>query len=56
MNFFLACVGVVQLSRIFLWQKSQKGVAPVEGKVEKVAGTVEGVVDGAKGAVKDAVK
>ena len=52
----MGCVGVIQVSRIMLWRRSQEGASPVEEKVGEVAGKVEGVVDSAEGAVKDAVK
>uniref|UniRef100_A0A093XUS9 Mitochondrial pyruvate carrier n=1 Tax=Talaromyces marneffei PM1 TaxID=1077442 RepID=A0A093XUS9_TALMA len=55
-NFFLACTGAAQLTRIFLWRRSQDGSAK-EAVKDMAVDTVESaklVTDGAKGAVKAA--
>ena len=49
MNFFLGCVGAVQVTRIFMWQRSQ------DGTVAEAAQTLEqGAVDSAKAAAGEA--
>ncbi|CAG8098544.1 unnamed protein product [Penicillium olsonii] len=48
-NFFLGCVGAVQVTRIFMWQRSQ------DGTVAEAAQTLEqGAVDSAKAAAGEA--
>ncbi|KAI0147434.1 UPF0041-domain-containing protein [Xylariaceae sp. FL1272] len=51
-NFFLACVGVAQVTRILMWKQSQKHLSPAE-KAEK---KVEEVVEVAKDAAKEVTK
>ncbi|KAJ5368067.1 mitochondrial pyruvate carrier 2 [Penicillium cataractarum] len=53
-NFFLGCVGVVQVSRIFMWQRSQTG-SSLEAAKElegEAADSAKAVVDQAENAVK----
>ncbi|KAJ5698978.1 mitochondrial pyruvate carrier 2 [Penicillium macrosclerotiorum] len=53
-NFFLGCVGVVQVSRIFMWQRSQQG-STVEAAQElehEAADSVKAVAHKAEDAVK----
>jgi hypothetical protein len=55
-NFFLGCVGVVQVSRIFMWQRSQKG-SSLEAAHElehEAVDSAKAVVDQAETAVKAA--
>lgn len=55
-NFFLGCVGVVQVSRIFMWQRSQKGSSLEAAKEleHELADSAKAVVDKAEDAVKAA--
>jgi hypothetical protein len=55
-NFFLGCVGVVQVSRIFMWQRSQKESSLEAAKEieHEAADSVKAVVDQAENAVKAA--
>ncbi|KAJ5092484.1 mitochondrial pyruvate carrier 2 [Penicillium alfredii] len=57
-NFFLGCVGVVQVSRIYMWQRSQQG-SSVEAAKElehETAETAKGVASQAETAVKKAAE
>jgi len=56
-NFFLFCVGTVQLSRIAVYNSSQKGSAKeaVKSKAEEEKDAVKGAVKEAEGKVKQAV-
>jgi hypothetical protein len=47
-NFFLGCVGTVQVGRILFYRRSVKGSTVAE----EVNGTTEETIDGAKGADK----
>lgn len=53
-NFFLGCVGVVQVSRIFMWRRSQEGSALEAAKdlEHEAADSAKAVASKAKGAVK----
>lgn len=55
-NFFLGCVGVVQVSRIFLWQRSQKGSSLEAAKEleHEAADSAKAVATSAESAVKTA--
>ena len=55
-NFFLGCVGVVQVSRIFLWQRSQKGSSLEAAKEleHEAVDSAKAVVDKVEKAVKAA--
>lgn len=55
-NFFLACTGTAQLTRIFLWRRSQDGSAreAVKDMAADTIGSAKLVTDSAKGAVKAA--
>lgn len=57
-NFFLGCVGVVQVSRIYMWRKSQEGSATEAAKdmEQDVADSAKAIATQAKGAVKSAEK
>ncbi|KAJ5895893.1 mitochondrial pyruvate carrier 2 [Penicillium subrubescens] len=57
-NFFLGCVGVVQVSRIFMWQRSQKGSSLEAAKEleHEAADSAKAVVDQAETAVKAAAE
>ena len=58
-NFFLGCVGVTQVTRILLWQQSQKGATAaqvVEEDAKDVASTAEGISEDPERAAKNAVK
>lgn len=54
MNFFLGCVGVVQVSRIFMWQRSQKGSSAEAAKEleQEAADSAKSVVHETEKAVK----
>jgi len=60
-NFFLGCVGLIQVTRILMWRNSPEGKATLaaqsaaEGAKTSVAGVKESVVEGAA-VVKDEVK
>ncbi|KAJ5484842.1 mitochondrial pyruvate carrier 2 [Penicillium diatomitis] len=53
-NFFLGCVGVVQVSRILMWQRSQKGstIEAVKEIEQEAADSVKSVANEAEKAVK----
>lgn len=55
-NFFLGCVGVVQVSRIFMWQRSQKGSSLEAAKEleHEAADSAKSAVTSAENAVKTA--
>lgn len=58
-NSFLACVGVTQLSRIFLYQRSLKNenlTAAVKEDARELKDSAAGVVSETKGAVRQAIK
>ncbi|KAJ5242001.1 mitochondrial pyruvate carrier 2 [Penicillium citrinum] len=57
-NFFLGCVGVVQVSRIYMWRRSQEGSAVEAAKdlEQDVADSAKSVAKQAEGAVEGAVK
>ncbi|GAD91621.1 UPF0041 domain protein [Paecilomyces variotii No. 5] len=52
-NFFLGCVGVVQVSRIFLWRRSQTGSSAEAAKEieHEVVDSAKAVEENAKGAL-----
>jgi hypothetical protein len=52
-NFFLGCVGVVQVSRIFMWRASEEGKATLAAEAIKneEKASIKGVKDEVKGAV-----
>ena len=57
-NFFLGCVGVVQVSRILTYQRSQKGVNTqevIKDDAKDVKDTVVGAAKEAGATVKSAV-
>ena len=57
-NFFLACVGVVQVSRIMLYQQSVKNATPgqiTEKEAGHVSKTAKEAAEGSKAATKNAV-
>ncbi|CRG86324.1 Mitochondrial pyruvate carrier 3 [Talaromyces islandicus] len=53
-NFFLGCTGLVQVTRIFLWRRSQEGSAAEAAKhmAEDTAGSAKGVVESVESKVK----
>jgi hypothetical protein len=53
-NFFLGCVGAVQVTRIFMWQRSQDGSTAETAKAleSEAADSVKAVAGEAEGAVK----
>ena len=56
-NFFLACVGITQLTRIGLYQQSLKNATPgqvVEDEAKDAKDTAKGIVKDSAGAVKEA--
>lgn len=56
-NFFLMCVGVTQVSRIYLYQKSIEGKSAeqiAEENAKNLARTAEGVAKDPEGAVQKA--
>ena len=58
MNFFLGCVGAVQVTRIFLWQRSQSG-STIEAAKEiehEAVDSVKATAEAAEGTVKKAVE
>jgi hypothetical protein len=57
-NFFLGCVGAVQVIRIFMWQRSQEGGSAEAAKVmeQQAVDTVKSVANTAEGAVEKAEK
>lgn len=58
MNFFLGCVGAVQVTRIFMWQRSQSD-STVEAAKEiehEAVDSVKTAVDNTEGAVKKVVE
>ena len=57
-NFFLGCVGAVQVGRIYMWRRSQDGsaVEAVKDLEHEIADSAKGTVGAAEGAVKDALK
>ncbi|KAJ6008745.1 hypothetical protein N7522_003761 [Penicillium canescens] len=56
-NFFLGCVGAVQVTRIFLWQRSQDGSSAEAAKEleQEAVASVKAVADQAEGAAKKVV-
>lgn len=57
-NFFLGCVGVVQVTRIMLYEQSVKNASVgqiAEKDAKDVAGTARGVAEDPEGAAKKAV-
>lgn len=53
-NFFLGCVGVIQVTRILMWQSSQKNMsagAQVEEAKDAAIDAAKGVVGDVKAAV-----
>ncbi|KAL6721877.1 hypothetical protein ACLMJK_000982 [Lecanora helva] len=57
-NFFLGCVGVAQVTRIFMYQRSleNKSVGQIAKEdAKEVVGTAKGVVENPEGATKKAV-
>ncbi|KAJ5790963.1 uncharacterized protein N7518_007974 [Penicillium psychrosexuale] len=57
-NFFLGCVGAVQVTRIFLWQRSQSHSSLEAAKVieHEAVDSVKATAEAAEGAVKKAIK
>ncbi len=58
-NFFLCCVGVTQVTRILLWQRSQEAASAgkvAEKDAREVADTAKGIAKNPVGAAKNAVK
>lgn len=57
-NFFLGCVGIVQVSRILLWRRSPEGKAALaaEAAKENVKDGVESVKEGVKEGVESVKK
>lgn len=58
-NFFLGCVGVTQVTRILIYQRSQKAASAAqiaETDVKDVANTVKGIATNPEGAAQKAVK
>lgn len=55
-NFFLGCVGVVQVSRIFMWRRSQEGSSLEAAKdlEHEITDSAKEVASKAEGAVKTA--
>lgn len=53
-NFFLGCVGAVQVTRILMWQRSQDSSATETAQAveQEAVGTVKAVAGEAEGAVK----
>jgi hypothetical protein len=53
-NFFLGCVGVVQVGRIYNWRRSQEGSDASAAKelVQEVEASAKGVVEKTEAAVK----
>jgi hypothetical protein len=53
-NFFLGCVGAVQVTRIMMWQRSQNGSTAEAAKVieGQAVDSVKAVAGEAEGAVK----
>lgn len=58
MNFFLGCVGVVQVTRIFLWRRSQSGSSAEAAKEmeHEVVDSVKAVEQAAEKATEKALK
>lgn len=53
-NFFLGTVGVIQVSRILMWQRSEEGMnamQQLEAAKESAAASAEGLKDDAKAAI-----
>ena len=48
MNFFLGCVGVTQVSRIFMYRRSVEGQSAVEAAKDVAIDMKETAVDAAK--------
>lgn len=58
-NFFLGCVGVTQVTRILIYQRSQKAASAAhiaETDVKDVANNVKGIATNPEGAAQKAVK
>ena len=58
-NFFLGCVGVTQVTRILMWQKSQEGISAgkvAEQDAKDITNTVGAIAKGPEGAAKGAIK
>lgn len=59
MNFFLGCVGVTQVTRILLWQQSQKkipGAQVVEQDAKEITGLAKGISKDPERAAKNALE
>lgn len=58
MNFFLGCVGAVQVTRILMWQRSQEGSTAEAAKAleHEAADSVKAVAGEAEGTVKKVVE
>ena len=58
-NFFLGCVGVTQVTRILMYQRSQENVSTgqiTERNVTDIANTAKGIATNPEGAAQKAVK
>lgn len=58
-NFFLGCVGTTQVTRILLWQQSQKNATVGEvakASAEDVANTATGIAQSPETAARKAIK
>lgn len=58
-NFFLGCVGVTQVTRILMYQRSQEAASAgqiAEKDAKDVANTVKGIAANPEGAAQKAVK
>lgn len=58
-NFFLCCVGVTQVTRILMWQRSHEAVSAgevAEKDAKEVADTVKGIAKDPEGAAERAVR
>ena len=58
-NFFLGCVGVTQVTRILLYQRSQEAASAgqiAQKDTKDVANTVKGIATDPEGAAQKAVK
>ena len=58
-NFFLGCVGVTQVTRILMYQRSQEAASAgqiAEKDAKEVANTAKGIVANPEGAVQKAGK
>ena len=58
-NFFLGCVGLTQLSRIYLYQRSVKNASPeevVKADVKDAKDTAKNIMENPEGAAMKAVQ